>query len=234
MFKPGDRHYSGRMGHDHKVFARVYSLIAHLEDGGSVGRARRRVCAPLRGRVVIVGLGPGLDLHHLPAAVTEVIAVEPSASMRRLAHPQVRRARAAGLAVTLLDECAERLPLADNSVDGVLFSFVLCTVQQPDLAIAEARRVLRADGSLAVLEHVGAARGSRLARLQRWIAPLWHRFGGGCHCDRDTRSRLTEGGFATRELIDLRIPGLPLPVSQVIEGEARVPTGWRSAHPAAD
>ena len=41
---------------------------------------------------------------------------------------------------------AERLPLADASVDTVVSTLVLCTVDDPERALREIARVLRPDG----------------------------------------------------------------------------------------
>jgi ubiquinone/menaquinone biosynthesis C-methylase UbiE len=49
---------------------------------------------------------------------------------------------------------AEDLPAADASVNALVSVLMLCTVVDPRAALAEARRVLRADGMLVVLEHV--------------------------------------------------------------------------------
>jgi ubiquinone/menaquinone biosynthesis C-methylase UbiE len=209
--------------HDHPIFTRIYNLIAKLEDGGSVGRARQEVCSQLSGRVLIVGLGPGQDLHHLPASVTEVIAIEPSRPMRKAAQPEIQKAEAKGLKIHLYDEVAEDLPLEDNSVDGVLFTYVLCSVTDAAVAVSEAYRVLRPDGIVAVLEHVKGKPGTWSARSQRVVGPLWPRFGGGCHCDRDTRAELAAAGFDTSALSDEVLVNLP-PVAPVVMGAARVPT----------
>lgn len=208
-------------GHDHPLFTRVYSLVAKLEDRGSVGEARTRAAAPLRGRVLIVGLGPGQDLHHLPQDVVDVVALEPSKSMRRAAEPAVRKARESGMSVSVVDGVAEDLPLPNDSVDGVLFAFVLCTIEGNRRALAEARRVLRPNGIVAVLEHVEGKRGSLPYRAQRLVSPIWPRLAGGCHCDRDTRELLEQEGFDTTDISDEVLVNLP-PVAPAIVGTARL------------
>ena len=208
-------------GHDHPVFTRIYSLIAKLEDGGSVGEARTRAAADLHGRVLIVGLGPGQDLHHLPRGVVEVVALEPSKSMRREAEPAVRKARQVGLPVEVIDGVAEAIPLPNDSVDGVLFAFVLCTIEGNRRALAEARRVLRPNGRLAILEHVRGKQGSLSYWSQRVVSPVWPRLGGGCHCDRDTRELLEQEGFDTAGLTDEVLVNLP-PVAPAIVGTAQL------------
>jgi len=208
-------------GHDHPLFTRIYSLVAKLEDRGSVGEARTRAAADLHGRVLIVGLGPGQDLHHLPGEVNEVVAIEPSKPMRRAAQPALRMAAEQGLNVEVLDAIAEELPLPDESVDGVLFAFVLCTIEGNRRALAEARRVLRPNGKLAILEHVRGEQGSLSYWSQRVVSPVWPRLGGGCRCDRDTRELLEQEGFDTSGLTDEVLVNLP-PVAPAIVGTARL------------
>ena len=68
-------------------------------------------------------------------------------------------------AARILDAPAERLPLADASVDTVVSTLVLCTVDDPERALREIARVLRPDGQLLFIEHVRAS--SRLLAASR-------------------------------------------------------------------
>jgi ubiquinone/menaquinone biosynthesis C-methylase UbiE len=206
-------------GHDHPLFSRLYTLLAGWEEGGSVGAARTEVATKLSGRTLIVGLGPGFDLAHLPAAVTDVVAVEPSAPMRNAARGRVDEFGHTR-PIEVIDAVAETLPLPDDSVDSILFAYVLCSVDQPGTALREARRVLRADGVVGVLEHVRGYDGSWASRSQRLLAPVWPRLAGGCHCDRDTRAELEAAGFDTSDIVDESLVNLP-PVAPAIIGTAR-------------
>ncbi len=201
------------------MFTQIYRLIARAEDSGAIGHWRSQVSAELSGTVLVVGLGPGEDLHHLPSQVTQVVAVEPSASMRRAARAAVA---AAPMPVEMVDAVAERLPLPDDSVDAVLFAYVLCTVDDPQRAIGEALRVLRPGGTMAVLEHVVAQPGSWMRRAQRFMAPVWPRLAGGCRCDRDTRQALVDAGLDVSQVRDVRMAPMP-PVAPGLVGVVRVP-----------
>ncbi len=205
--------------HDHPVFSRVYNVIARLEEDGSIGAARSRVAAELTGRTLIVGLGPGFDLQHLPTDVSEVIAIEPSAPMRHASRDRVAQF-ARNTPIQVLDAVGEDLPLADDSVDSVLFAYVLCSVDRPDLALREARRVLKPGGVVAVMEHVRGDQGSWARRTQRILSPVWPHVAGGCRCDRDTREELELAGFDTSGIRDERLVNV-LPVSPAIVGTAR-------------
>lgn len=182
--------------------------------------------APASGRLLVVGSGPGHDLDHLPSAVSSVVAVEPSGPMRDLAIPRVTAARARGVEVEVVDAVAEELPLPDASVDYVLFALVLCSVTSVERSLAEARRVIRPDGAVLVLEHVRAAEGTWTRRLQRGVAPVWPHLAGGCRADRDTRGAFVEAGFDDSGLKDTTVPGVPV-VSPHLVGVARP----RPTHP---
>lgn len=208
--------------HDHPLFTRIYAVISQIGEHSQLGQARSSVLAGAHGRLLIVGLGPGHDLDHLPDAVTCVIAVEPSASMRAAAMPRVEAARARGLEVELVDAVGERLPLPDDSIDSVLFAYVLCSVDSVAEVLAEARRVLHPGGSVCVLEHVRAAPGTWTRRLQRAVsvAGLWPSLAGGCRCDRDTRAALAGAGFAVDGLTELSLVNVPV-VSWTLIGSSR-------------
>lgn len=206
------------MPHDHPIFTQVYRVLARAEDSGAIGRARSEVSAALSGRVLVVGLGPAEDLHHLSEGVTEVVAVEPSASMRRAAQAAIARAP---FPVEVIDAVGEDLPLPDDSVDGVLFAYVLCTVEDPARVVAEAVRVLRPGGSIAVLEHVKAEEGTWMRRTQRVLAPIWPTVAGGCRCDRDTRAVFAAAGLDVAGLRSTRMAPVP-PVAPGLLGTITV------------
>ena len=206
--------------HNHPIFTQAYRLIARVEDSGAVGRARSEVSAALTGRLLIVGLGPAEDLHHLPPSITEVVAVEPSAAMRHAAAGAVRAAEESGRSVTVLDAVGEELPIPDDSVDSALLAYVMCSVDDPARVIAEVDRVLRPGGRIGVLEHVVAQEGSWMRRFQRLASPVWPLVAGGCRCDRDTRADLEAGGFDTVGVRSEELVPFP-PVAPALVGVAQ-------------
>ncbi len=204
--------------HDHPLFTQVYRWLARAEDSGAIGRARTEVSRALHGRLLIVGLGPAEDLHHLPDTVTEVVGIEPSASMRKVAQAAVE---AAPMPVEVIDAVGEQLPLPDNSVDSALFAYVLCTVDDPEQVVAEALRVLRPGGTIGVLEHVKADEGTWMRRAQRAAGPLWPHVAGGCRCDQDTRAVFAAAGLDLSGLSSPHLTPVP-PVAPSLVGSIRL------------
>ena len=131
---------------------------------------------------------------------------------RRLARRLQRHARVA----RIVDAPAERLPLADASVDTVVSTLVLCTVDDPERALREIARVLRPDGQLLFIEHVRAS--SRfLAACQDYLLGPWRRFAGGCCCNRPTVELMRACGF-TVAADDVVWRGMPAIVHPLVVG----------------
>jgi len=158
---------------------------------------RKKVVPRAIGRVLEIGAGSGLNLpHYDPKTVETLYALEPSAEMWALAAKHVERA---GFPVEPLRSGAEQIPLADDAVDTVLVTYALCTIPDPDLALAEMRRVLRRDGRILFCEH-GLAPDAGVRRWQGLLNPIWSRLAGGCNLNRDIPSLLTGSGFRIQEL----------------------------------
>jgi ubiquinone/menaquinone biosynthesis C-methylase UbiE len=188
----------------HPLFARCYARVGHLMEA-EIGDHRRRLLAGLSGRILEVGAGNGLNFPHYPATVTEVLAVEPEPYLGRLA---LAAARQAPVPTRVVAGTAEALPVPDGAVDAVVASLVLCTVADPDQALAEARRVLRPGGRLRFYEHVRAT-DPRLAGWQDRLERPWGWLVGGCHPNRDTVAAITAAGFRVLELDRFDLAAMP-------------------------
>ncbi|HEV2062299.1 MAG TPA: methyltransferase domain-containing protein, partial [Solirubrobacteraceae bacterium] len=159
-------------------------MSARAEDVGQ-REHRRELLEGLRGRVVEVGAGNGLNFPHYPPEVEEVVAVEPEPFLRERA---VAAAAEAPVSVRVLDGVADRLALDDAAMDAAVVSLVLCSVPDQLDALAEVRRVLRPGGKLRFYEHVRSERAG-FARAQRAADLVWPRIAGGCHTHRDHGGR---------------------------------------------
>ena len=191
-------------------------LVDRQLKGREIGELRAEVCRGLSGEVLELGFGGGLNLRHLPGAVTGVAAVEPSELGWQLSER--RRARGS-LRVERVGLDGQRVAAADASYDHALCTFTLCTIPDPARALAEVRRVLRPGGTFAFLEH-GLAPSPRVARWQRRLDPLQRRVAGGCHLSRDVPGLLATAGLRTTELTAEYLPGPRTPWTYCFRGTA--------------
>jgi ubiquinone/menaquinone biosynthesis C-methylase UbiE len=184
------------------LFARAWPRVATSCDRRGADRHRTRLLAGMSGRVVEVGAGDGRNFARYPAAVSEIVAVEPEPRLRALAE------QAADNRARVLDGTAEGLPLDDGEADAVVMSLVLCTVPDQAKALAEARRVLRPGGELRFYEHV-VGRGARRAVQRALDATVYPPLAGGCHLSRDTVAAIGAAGFTVGAVDRFSFNGLP-------------------------
>lgn len=188
----------------HPGFARVYSRISRWVDARGGLEYRQRLLAPLAGCVIEVGAGNGRNFAHYPLAVTSVLAVEPEA---RLLQEARRAAAGAATPIRVVTGRAERLPANDGEYDAAVLSLVLCSIAAPAAALAEVRRALKPHGELRFYEHVRSPR-PLAAAAQDLITPVWSRFAGGCHLNRDTAATIRRARFEITEIERFSLAGV--------------------------
>jgi ubiquinone/menaquinone biosynthesis C-methylase UbiE len=178
---------------------------------------RARLLRTVRGRVLEIGVGSGLNFPHYGLNVGELLGVDPSAELLATA----RRAVGVCVPVSLFQGSAENLPFRDASVDSAVVTWALCSIPDPVRALREVRRVLKPGGELRFIEH-GLSPEPRIAAWQRRVTPLWRRFAGNCHLDRQMDEIVRRAGFELAELTTGYARG-PRPLSFLYEGRARAP-----------
>jgi ubiquinone/menaquinone biosynthesis C-methylase UbiE len=161
---------------DH-VLPRLINRLLGTEDTFEL---RARVASNLRGEVLEIGFGSGLNVPFYPARLTRVRALDPATVGRKLA---AQRVAASPVPIEYIGLDAQRIPLPDDSMDSVLTTWTLCTIPDVAGAMAELRRVLRPGGTLHFVEH-GRAPDPKVARAQDRLEPFQSRVFGGCRLTR--------------------------------------------------
>jgi ubiquinone/menaquinone biosynthesis C-methylase UbiE len=213
---------------DHPLFARFYDRMLAGTERAGLASMRHELLSSASGRVLELGAGTGHNLEHYTDAVTELVLEEPDPHMARLLRERLAREGTAAGRPSVIEAPAEELPFDDGSFDTVVSTLVLCTVEDPGRAVAEARRVLVEGGRLLYLEHVRSARPG-LARWQDWLERPWGWFAGGCHPNRATDQLLAGAGFWIDSLERDKLPKAPPLVRPVIRGVAIRPIGVRQS-----
>ena len=164
------------------LLAKIYDIALAPSEWMGVRDQRRRLMDGLAGRVVEIGAGTGLNVPLYPADADEVHAVEPD---RHMVEKLRSKVEGSATQIFLHRADAHHLPFTGSVFDAAIVTFALCTIPDPEQALNEAHRVVRAGGALRFLEHV-RSENRRTAGWQDRATPLWGTISGGCRLNQPT------------------------------------------------
>jgi len=163
---------------------------------------KRTLLSDLRGDVLEIGPGAGANLPYYAKEVRWV-GLDPNTAM----FPYLQKeAQQLGMTIQVREGQAEQIDAADNSLDAVVSTLVLCSVSDPQRVLQEIRRVLKPGGRFVFIEHVAAPRQTRTRRFQRLVMPVWTPLASGCHPDRETWTTIEDAGFSSVHFDHFRLP----------------------------
>ena len=189
----------------------VWELRAKLYDiceGSELrrGASKSELFQGMRGRVLFVAVGTGVDIPHFPPSL-EIVAVDISKEMLRRA--EARRAKYVGN-LQLVEADAMNLAFPEASFDTVATSCTYCSVPDPMRGLRDLYRVLRPGGRLLMFEHVRSRTpifGLTLDLMTLWTRRL------GTEMNRDTVGNVLRAGFKI-----IRIDSVYLDIILTIRG----------------
>jgi phosphatidylethanolamine/phosphatidyl-N-methylethanolamine N-methyltransferase len=125
-------------------------------------------------KVLEVGIGTGLTLHHYPKTC-HIVGIDISAKMIQRAKERVRE-MGNGLKVDLqvMDAC--QMTFEDNTFDAVLSPYVITTVQDPHKFCQEIIRVCKPGGQIIIVNH-SKDPDRLLGKVESLASPFFSRIG---------------------------------------------------------
>ena len=169
------------------------------------------------GDVLEVGFGTARNLEHYGKGVARVTGVDPM-STEGVAPIDARIARAPFPVERAVLRADRELPFDSGRFDCVVTTFTLCSIPEPDAALAEMRRVLRPGGRYVFIEH-GRSERESTARWQDRLNPIWRRVMDGCNINRRVDRLVEQAGFSLTSLERFRYRG-PGVLAQMYRGVA--------------
>jgi len=156
-----------------------YSLIAPIYDlaiSGPLRAARTRSLRALpvnrAGKVLVSGIGTGLDLPLLPK-LHHYTALDFNAAMLSRARLRGANLHGESLQVDWVLGDSMALPFPDAHFDHVVLHLIVAVVPQPVQCLGEAARVLKPGGTIVLFDKF--LKPNKLALLRRALNPLSRR-----------------------------------------------------------
>lgn len=166
---------------------------------------RQEAVRPLSGVVLEIGFGSGKNIPYFQN-ITKLYALDPSKELYDLS--ETNRVTS-NIPIEYLQASAEKIPLADNSVDSVLSTWSLCSIPHPEKALSEIVRVLKKGGVFSFIEH-GKSTNVLAFRLQNILTPLSRSLAGNCHLNRDLEDLVKNSNLNIQKIRKFPIKHKPL------------------------
>ncbi len=180
-----------------------------------ISKYRQEVLADIKGEVLEIGFGTGLNLSYYPDDIYKIMTVDPNPGVHALAQ---KRIQSSSITVEHQIISGESLPMADNSFDSVVSTFTLCSIPKVEQALKEVYRVLKPGGKFFFLEH-GLSKEAQIQVWQNRLTPLQKVIGDGCHLNRNIR-QLVENQFGNVTLDEFYLEETPKVTGYLYKGVA--------------
>jgi len=167
---------------------------------------REKIVPLAEGMILDIGIGSGLNIpFYNKSKIDYVYGLDPSDELLKIAKTIAKKNE---FEIEFLQCGAEAIPLPDNSIDTVLITYTMCTIQDVELSNKEIMRVLKPEGQLLFIEH-GLAPDKNVVKWQRRINPIWNKIAGGCNLNRDIPKLITSSGFKILNMEEMYLPSTP-------------------------
>ena len=205
---------------------------------GCYGFLRPLTARAISALLAAAGVGPGCQVLDVGCGPGDLAAAAASAGADAagidVAPSMVRRAALANPSIPFRVGSFEALPGGDAAFDALVGNFVLNHVGRPEAALAEARRVLRPGGMLALSAWDAPRRNRVLGLLTDAVAavgapPTSGVPDGPAHfrSDHELRGLFAAAGFEAvglqRLMFEARVPDLDTLWSGVLDAAVRIP-----------
>lgn len=181
----------------------------------NLAKYRQKTLADVKGRVLEIGFGTGLNLSYYPEAIHKLVTVDVNPAINQLAQ---KRIQASSITVDHHILSGENLPMAEEIFDSVVSTFTLCSISNVEQALKEIYRVLKPGGQFFFVEH-GLSNEPKIQAWQNRLTPLQKVVGDGCHLNRNIR-QLVEQQFESLSVEEMYEEELPKVIAYFYQGVA--------------
>ncbi len=172
------------------------------------GPYKREFFSSMRGRVLFLAVGTGLDIGFFPPD-QQVTGIDISPKMIELARPRAK-SYAGQLELHVMD--VHEMPFEPGSFDQVYTVCTFCSVPNPVKGLEALRRVLVPGGELRMFEHTGS-RYFPFSLMMNLMTPLTRKLGP--EMNRATDENVRRAGFE-----DVQVRNLYLDVVKIVRARA--------------
>ncbi|XP_014313734.1 methyltransferase-like protein 7A [Myotis lucifugus] len=152
-----------------------------------------------------LGCGTGANFKFYPPGC-RVTCVDPNPNFEKFLIKSIAENRHVQFERFVVAAGEDMHPVADGSMDVVVCTLVLCSVENQERILQEVRRVLRPGGAFYFLEHVAAEHSTWNYFWQQVLDPVWYLLFDGCNLTRESWKAVERAGFSKLQLQRIQAP----------------------------
>jgi len=178
---------------------KIFPWVLDATEPKEMADQRQSILRNVKGEILEIGIGTGVNLPFYPDHVEKLTVIEPSDAMRPRA---MKRAGKFGRVLDWHQGRGEKMPFNSGRFDTVVCVDVLCTVDDIDAVLEEIFRVLKPEGRMLFLEH-GISNDEKIRRRQIRLNGISKVVACGCELTRDIEAHLRKSQFIIEELVQV-------------------------------
>uniref|UniRef100_A0A8C9QQJ6 Methyltransferase type 11 domain-containing protein n=1 Tax=Spermophilus dauricus TaxID=99837 RepID=A0A8C9QQJ6_SPEDA len=152
-----------------------------------------------------VGCGTGTNFKFYPPGC-RVTCVDPNPNFEKFLFKSIAENRHLQFERFLVAAGENMHQVADSSVDVVVCTLVLCSVENQEQMLREVCRVLRPGGAFFFIEHVADKHSTWNYFWQQVVEPAWYLVFDGCNLTRESWKALERTSFSKLKLQHIQAP----------------------------
>nr|XP_019580128.1 PREDICTED: methyltransferase-like protein 7A [Rhinolophus sinicus] len=152
-----------------------------------------------------VGCGTGTNFKFYPPGCS-VTCIDPNPNFEKFLIKSLAENRHLQFERFLVAAGENMCPVASGSMDVVVCTLVLCSVESQEQILREVCRVLRPGGAFYFMEHVSAEPSTWNYFWQQVLDPIWYLLFDGCNLTRESWKPLERASFSQLKLKHLHAP----------------------------
>ncbi|XP_042259093.1 methyltransferase-like protein 7A [Thunnus albacares] len=156
-------------------------------------------------RLLEIGCGSGANFQFYPYGCT-VVCTDPNPHFEKYLRMSMEANKHLTYDEFIVVSGEDMKEVKDESVDVVVCTLVLCSVNSVHQVLQEVRRILKTGGAFYFMEHVVSGPSSWTYFFQHVLEPLWYYLGDGCSITRATWKDLEAAGFSELHLKHFEAP----------------------------
>ncbi|XP_060898614.1 N6-adenosine-methyltransferase TMT1A-like [Labrus mixtus] len=155
--------------------------------------------------VLEIGCGTGANFEYYPPGC-KVVCTDPNPHFQKYLKTSMAENDQLTYEKFVVASGEYMGAVEDESIDVVVCTLVLCSVNDIPQTLREVYRILRPGGAFFFLEHVVADPSTWAYFFQHVLQPAWYYFGDGCEVVRETWKYLESAGFSDLKLRHVEAP----------------------------